>query len=289
MFRLAFCAVLSAMSLALLVVASVAPASAQDQRRPSHCIAIADAAPGLEYLHKASWSAPLPDAYSVRLHYIAHASFLIRTAGGLNAVTDFTGFIGSTEMIPDIVTMNHAHDTHWTPFPDPAITHVLRGWGETFGQGIDHHLDLGELLVRNVSTDIRSPFDDGVEPLGNSIFVFEVGGLCIGHLGHLHHVPSDEQFAALGRLDVLMAPVDGGMTLPLGDMMQVIRRLRSSVIIPMHWFSDFALDAFLTGMAEDFPIVRVGGPSMDVSLRNLPSRPTIYVLRPAWLRDQDAD
>jgi hypothetical protein len=68
--------------------------------------------------------------------------------------------------------------------------------------------------------------------------------------------------------------------------MQVIRRLKSSVIIPMHWFSDFALDAFLVGMSQDFPIERVGGSSLEVSLRSLPQRPTIYVLRPGWLRDE---
>lgn len=50
--------------------------NAQEQRRPSHCIAIADAAPGVKYLHKASWTDPIPD-YSVRIHYIAHASFMI--------------------------------------------------------------------------------------------------------------------------------------------------------------------------------------------------------------------
>ncbi len=66
------------------------------------------------------------------------------------------------------------------------------------------------MLVRNVSTDIRSQFG-GTEDRGNSIFVFEVAGLCIGHLGHLHHEPNDAQYAALGRLDVVMAPVDGAM------------------------------------------------------------------------------
>lgn len=264
----------------LLLVSLVAlPVSAQD-RRPSHCIAIADADPGLQYLHKASWREPVPE-YTVRLHYIAHASFLLQTPGGLNAVTDFTGFVGSADLIPDVVTMNHAHSTHWTAFPDPAIPHPLPGWGE-FGQGIDHHLDLGEMLVRNVSTDIRSQFS-GVEPKGNSIFVFEVAGLCIGHLGHLHHVPTDEQFAALGRLDVVMAPVDGGMTLPLGDMMQVLRRLKSSVVIPMHWFGDFTLQAFLVGMADVFDIQRPGGSSLEVSLRTLPDRPTIVVLQPQYL------
>ena len=264
--------------LALLLTTSIASAQ---ERRPSHCIAIADAAPGVEYIQKASWQAPPPD-FSVRLHYIAHASFLIQTPGGLNAVTDFTGFIGSAPMIPDVVTMNHAHDTHWTPFPDPAIPHVLPGWGAEFGEGIDHHLDLGEMLVRNVSTDIRSAFS-GSEPKGNSIFVFEVAGICVGHLGHLHHVPTDAQFAALGRLDVVMAPVDGGYTMPLPDMMQVLRRLKSSVVIPMHWFSRFSLDAFLLGMTDAFDIVQVGGPSIELSLPDLPKRPTIIVLEPEWL------
>jgi L-ascorbate metabolism protein UlaG (beta-lactamase superfamily) len=255
-------------------------ASAQD-RRASHCIAIADAAPGIEYVQKASWTDEVPE-FSVRLHYISHASFLLQTRGGLTAVTDFTGFIGSAPLIPDVVTMNHAHETHWTPNPDPAIPHVLRGWGP-FGEGIDHYLDLGEVLVRNVSTDIRSAFS-GIEENGNSIFIFEVEGLCIGHLGHLHHVPNDEQFAAIGRLDVVMVPVDGGMTLPLTEIMEVVDRLKSSIVIPMHWFSGYSLEAFLVGMADSFDIRVMNGPSMEVSLRDLPSRPTIMVLRPDFLR-----
>ncbi len=255
---------------------------AAQERRPSHCIAIADAAPGITYLHRASWQEPVPD-YSIRISYIAHASFLIQTQGGLNAVTDFTGFIGGAALIPDVVTMNHAHSTHWTAHPDPAIPHVLPGWGE-FGQGIEHYLDLGEMLVRNVSTDIRSAYS-GVEERGNSIFVFEVEGLCIGHLGHLHHVPSDEQFAALGRLDVVMAAVDGGTTMPLPEMIQVLKRLKSSVIIPMHWFSSFSLDRFLVDIRDDFPVRRDGVSDITVSLRTLPDRPTVVVLEPQYLID----
>lgn len=257
----------------------VPPASSQE-RRPSHCIAIADAAPGLRYVHKARWQEPVPE-FAVRLSYIAHASFLLQTPGGLNAVTDFTGFIGSADLIPDVVTMNHAHDTHWTAYPDPAIPHVLEGWGP-FGEGIVHHLDLGEVLIRNVSTDIRSQFG-GREDKGNSIFVFEAQGLCIGHLGHLHHVPTDEQFAALGRLDVVMAAVDGGTTMPLPDMIRVLKRLKSSIIVPMHWFSNYSLDAFLVGVADEFAIRRDGVSSIEVTLRSLPDRPTVVVLEPQYL------
>ena len=264
------------------VTALTASAQTDDTRRPSHCIAIADANPWMQYVHKASWTDPVPD-YSVRLHYISHASFLLQTQGGLNAVTDFTGFIGNTTLIPDVVTMNHAHDTHWTANPDPAIAHPLNGWGE-FGEGIDHYLDLGEMLVRNVSTDIRSGFG-GVEENGNSIFVFEVEGLCIGHLGHLHHEPNDEQYAALGRLDVLMVPVDGGFTMERAAMIRVIERLKSRIIIPMHWFSGMALTSFLNDVSDKFVILRDGRSSLEVSLATLPDRPTIIVLEPQWLSD----
>ena len=264
----------------ILVLSLILPgiAWAQD-RTPSHCIALAETTPGIEYLHKAS----LPEvaAENVHLHYIAHASFLIRSHGGLNIVTDYTGFTGTLPFIPDVVTMNHAHDSHWTAFPDPAIPHPLPGWGE-FGEGIEHHLDLGEVLVRNVSTDIRSAFS-GIETKGNSIFVFEMAGLCVGHLGHLHHAPDPAQYAALGRLDVVMAPVDGGYTLDQPTMISVLKRLKSSIVIPMHWFSEFALEDFLDGMRDEFSIVEVDGPSLTVSLDRLPARPTIMVLRPAYL------
>ncbi len=269
---------------ALILMASAAFAQDQ-QRRPSHCIAIADAAPGLEYLQKASWRAPIPE-YSVRIHYIAHAAFMIQTRGGLEAVTDYNGYIGNTTLIPDIVTMNHAHNTHWTSSVDPAIPHVLRGWGEEFGTGIDHHLDLGEMLIRNVSTDIRSSFG-GDEPQGNSIFIFEVEGLCIAHLGHLHHEPTNQQYAALGRADVLMVPVDGGYTLPLSAVENIVDRLKSSVVIPMHWFSGYALERFLEDVSDTFVIDRRATATLDISLRDLPSRPTVIVLQPQYLTDAE--
>ncbi len=269
-----------ALSLGLLAALAL-PVDAQS-RRPSHCIAIADAAPGMEYVQTASFRAPVAKG-RVRLHYIDHAMFLLATPGGLTAITDYSGWIGNVDFTPTVVTMNHAHETHFTSYPDPAIPHVLRGWGDAAGPA-DHHLDLDEMLVRNVPTDIRRGLG-GVEAGGNSIFVFEVEGLCIGHLGHLHHIPDDAQFAALGRLDVVMAPVDGGMTLDLPSMIDVLTRLRSSIVIPMHWFGESTLQAFLRGMEGTFEVVDTGGPALEVSLRDLPSRPRVVVLWPAALRE----
>ena len=245
------------------------------ERIPSHCLAFASQYPGVEVVALGGMADLETD--HVRLHFIGHSTYLLETEGGLTVATDYTGFVGG-DLLPDVVTMNRAHSSHYTNFPDPAIPHVLKGWGSGT-QPADHYLELDEILIRNVTTDIRSR-DGGSVKDGNSIFIFEVGGLCIGHLGHIHHEPSDEHYALLGRMDVVMVPVDGGRTLDTASMIRVMKRLKARVVLPMHWFGDGTLEFFLNGMRDEFEIDYTKGNSIDVSLRDLPRTPTIYVLRP---------
>lgn len=264
---------------ALAILAAMAlPATAQE-RTPSHCLAFAANDPPVI---RASANDTLVED-EVLLSYIAHSMYMIDTRGGLRAVTDYNGFIGATDKQPDVVTMNVGHSSHYTDFPDPRIPNVLRGWDPAGGVA-DHALDLGEMLVRNVTTDIRSGFT-GQIPDGNSIFIFEVAGLCIGHLGHLQHIPTDAQFARIGRLDVVMAAVDGGMTIDLPSMIKIMKRFRARVVLPMHWFGDGTLGAFLAGMQDDFDIVRLDGSSLKMSLDRLPGRPTVFVPRPRYVEE----
>ena len=263
---------------ALFAAALLALPAAAQERIPSHCIALAQGVPGVEVIHKASFGAPLVEG-RVRITYVDHATFLIETPGGLVAATDYTGYLGGADVVPDVVTMNNAHGTHWTDSPDPRTAHVLRGWGDGAGPA-EINLDLGEMLVRNVTTDQRSRDGEGIRRDANSIFVFEVAGLCIGHLGHLHQVPSPAQYAMIGRLDVVMVPVDGGYTMDSASMAGVVKRLRSSIVVPMHWFSGASLEAFLAEMDGAFPVVRAGTGSLEVALTDLPSEPTLLVLEP---------
>ncbi len=274
-------------------VAMAGPALAQEstiERPPSHCIAYVENTPDLkvirvkttEELHAADYRSAVPPEI-VRISYVDHSMFLLQTPGGLSAITDYSGFAGPADFVPDVVTMNHAHGTHWTAMPDPRIAHVLRGWNPDGDGPAEHHLDLGEMLVRNVPTDIRGRFGGPAEAYGNSIFVFEAAGLCIGHLGHLHHTPTPEQYAAIGRLDVVMAPVDGGLTLPLAEMIALLKHVRSAIIIPMHWFSMTSLETFLAGMEDEFRIELRNEPFIDVSLRGLPRQPTIIAMPPSLL------
>jgi Beta-lactamase superfamily domain len=261
------------MILALLPFACIA-----QERIPSHCIALAE---GPAQVTPAGFGDPLAEN-TVRVRYVDHSMYLLETPGGLIAATDYIGYLGVPDVLPDVVTMNNAHTTHWTGRPDPRIPHVLRGWPEG-GLPADHNVDLGEMLVRNVTTDRRARLGEAHGEESNSIFIFEVAGLCIGHLGHLHMIPTDSDFAAMGRLDVVMVPVDGGVTMRVADMAKVVRRLRSSVVLPMHWFSGASLELFLADMAAEFEVVRLDQPDIELSRDNLPSRPTIMVLQPAFL------
>ncbi|MEL6959216.1 MAG: MBL fold metallo-hydrolase [Pseudomonadota bacterium] len=265
-----------------------APVVAQD-RIPSHCIALSEVAPGSEYVHQATFrEAVQPE--EVRIIYIDHAMFLIQGQGGTDVVTDYAGFVGNVDWLPDVVTMNNAHSTHWTAFPDPDIPQALEGWADEDGARA-HYLEMGDMLIRNVHTDTRrGGFGDGtnITPNGNSIFVFEVAGLCIGHLGHLHQEPTDAQYAALGRVDVVMAAVDGGLTLDHPTLLRVMDRLRSSVVIPMHWFGRQTLDAFVAEMEESgYEVERPGAVPLTLSLSTLPSQPTVIVLEPRFLSETE--
>ena len=252
--------------LALLAVLFV-PAAPARAAAPSRCIAYAEGAPAIVPARAG--------AVSVDIEYVTHSTFRITTPEGIVVATDFAGYAGAGPA-PQVATMNHAHGTHYTDFPDPAIKHVLRGWNPAGGPA-EHHLHVGDLLVRNVPTDIRS-WEGLVERDGNSIFVFEVADLCIGHLGHLHHMPTDAQFARIGRLDIVFAAVDGGLTLDHPTMIAVLKKLRASLVVPMHYFGRDTLESFLAGMAAEFAIRVNEDADIAMSLTALPRRPTVLVL-----------
>jgi len=270
--------------LTLFAALGLATSALAQDRKPSHCIALAQA-PGLEFVQNAIFSEPLAD-FTIRLNYVAHSTFLIEAQDGTTIATDYAGTLGPTGLVPDVVTMNKAHSSHFTYTPDPRIPNVLTGWNPK-GGAIDHRLEVGEVLIRNVSTDILAGFGAVTEELANSIFVFEIAGLCVAHLGHLHHTPTEAQFAALGRMDVIMAPVDGGRTLDLPSMIATLKRARASVVIPMHWFSIGGLQRFLAGMADEFEIEIRDQNFLEVSLKTLPARPTVVALRPTYLVDPE--
>jgi len=214
-------------------------------------------------------------ADQVRISYIGHSTFLIESPQLVRIATDYNDYV-RPPVLPDIVTMNHAHTTHYTDSPDPGIKHVLRGWAEDEKPArID--VQYKDVRVRNVPTNIRS-WAGGTERHGNSIFIFETANLCIAHLGHLHHTLTQQQLNEIGRVDVVMVPVDGTLTLDLEGMVEVLRSLKAPLIIPMHYFSAYTLDRFLQRARQDWDVEIAEVPSVVVSKTSLPAKPKVLVL-----------
>ncbi len=211
--------------------------------------------------------------YDVTISYQGHSTYLIESPEGVKIATDFAGWL-TDPVTPDVVTMNQAHSSHFTQFPDPKIKIVLKGWGEG-GKPAEHHVMVGDVLIRNVTTDILR---FTTVPDGNSIFIFETGGLCIGHLGHLHHKLTEAHYTEIGRLDVVMIAVDGGLTISHLGAKEILSRLRSSVVLPMHVRSYGALGLFLSYLGDEFAVERLPKNRLTLSLRNLPKRPTVMIL-----------
>jgi L-ascorbate metabolism protein UlaG (beta-lactamase superfamily) len=239
----------------------------------SQCLAVAQSLPSVQYADFTPASTMPIGKEEVRITFAGHSTYVLETAAGVSIATDYNGWSAHVA-VPRIVTMNKAHSTHYTRNPDPRIEHVLRGWNPQGGPA-DHDVIVEDVYVRNVPTDIRA--HGAMEADGNSIFIFEVAGLCIGHLGHLHHALEDRHYAAIGRLDIVMVPVDGGLTLSHEGMSEITERLYSSIVLPMHRQGPYA-ERFITMMSESFAVDFRDEPSFTVSMKTLPSRPTIVVL-----------
>jgi L-ascorbate metabolism protein UlaG (beta-lactamase superfamily) len=214
----------------------------------------------------------------VRITYVGHSTFLIESPRLVRIATDYNDYV-KPRGLPDIITMNHAHSTHYTNNPDPDIKHVLRGWGPTPDRPARHDVQVQDVRVRNVPTNIRDWSGGGTERHGNSIFIFEIANMCIAHLGHLHHTLNQQQLNEIGRIDVVMVPVDGGATLDFDGMAEVLTALKAPLMIPMHYFSTYSLRSFVDKLGDKSVQVEFSeSASIVVSKTTLPTSPKLMVL-----------
>ena len=255
----------------------IAPAAAQNVPRSSECLAMSQTQPRATPVNFRLATAKVDE---VAITYAGHSTYYIDTPAGVRIATDYNG-VYRTGRLPDVVTMNRAHSTHYTLFPDPGIKHVFHGWNDD-GTPAQISERIDDVLIRNVTTDIRKYFgDDSNSEMikdGNSIFIFEVAGLCIGHLGHLHHKLDESHFAAIGRLDIVMVPIDGAYTMSLDGVSDITRRLRASVVLPMHRFMT-PLDEFMRRIGQQFAIDERTERTLMISRDLLPGTPTVIILQ----------
>ena len=212
----------------------------------------------------------------LRVTYRGHSSFLIETPGGASVFTDYNG-VHAPLYVPDIVTMNNSHTSHYTDHVDSKVRHVLRGWDPAGGVA-DHDVQWKDLRVFNVPTNLVE--FSGRRMNGNSIFVIQAAGLCLAHLGHLHHALNPEHVERMGRIDILFVPIDGGLTMSHDEAFHVIDRVSPRLVIPMHFQFPGSAEAFIARAERLYKVAAHDGATLEVGRGTLPAGTEVLFLRP---------
>lgn len=221
---------------------------------------------------------PAPSAVPqnhMRITFIGHSTFEIETPEGARAQTDYNDYVQGGRL-PHIVTMNNSHDSHFSYSPQKGIEHVLRGWDPKGGVA-KHNLMFRDLRVRNVPTNLVDR-GEGKLSNGNSMFVFEVAGLCAVHISHLHHYLSKNQLRALGLIDIAFAPIDGMWTMSHDELFRVLGDIKARMIIPMHFGSMGGVEAFIARAQKTWPVRKHPSNTITLSLRDMPKTPEVVFL-----------
>ena len=217
----------------------------------------------------------------MRLKWLGHSAFLLTASDGTRIVTDpyvpgsFNGDIqyGPIRETADAVTVSHHHQDHDGTAGLPGRPKVIEGSGS---------FKAGSVSI----TGVESFHDDnqGARRGRNTVFVFDADGLRVCHCGDLGHVLSDNQVAAIGKVDVLLVPVGGTFTVDAAGARRVAARLGARVTIPMHFKTDklsFGIDGvegFTRGQAN---VKRLNQTEVELGADKLPPSPETWVLEHA--------
>jgi L-ascorbate metabolism protein UlaG (beta-lactamase superfamily) len=187
-----------------------------------------------------------------KLTWYGQSCFLLETAAGTRVLMDpfgkAAGYPLPANLRADVVTISHEHPDHnnvrmstGTPHVIHGLTADKKGWARI------------EERFRDVSIRSVGVYHDdkrGAVRGLDTVFIFEVGGLRIAHLGDLGHTLDDDQLEAIGSVDVLLVPVGGATTIDAYQATRVIDQLHPRLmVVPMHYKTD-ALDLFLERKAN---------------------------------------
>jgi len=198
--------------------------------------------------------------------------FRIRGSQAIIITDPFPPGLGYTlgKQTADIVTVSHPHPSHSYDQGINSEHRLVKGPGE---------YEISGVLILGIGT-----YHDSVKGQSrgkNTIYLMEIDGVNVLHLGDLGHVLSDEQVEEIGNVDVLLLPVGGVSTINAAMAAEVIRKLEPKVVIPMHYKTEKTdrdlepVDNFLKemGLAQVEP-----RPKLNVSRSNLPLTTEVVVL-----------
>jgi L-ascorbate metabolism protein UlaG (beta-lactamase superfamily) len=239
----------------------------------------------------AAVAAAQPGPASVTLTYMGQSTFEMTTSAGLKVLIDPQTMtkndpVGGVE----VVTVSHEHPDHNAVQLATGSPTVIRGLAG--GDYVKVDQTIKGVRIRTVGT-FHDP-QQGGQRGKNAVFVFELPGLKVVHVGDLGHPLDAQQIAAIGPVDVLLIPVSGGPTIDPKTAVEVMGQLSAKVVIPMHYgmgkpaggaaggggrgFSLGTVDEFLKALDASTKVVQEGH-TLTLTSGKLPAGRTVMVMK----------
>jgi L-ascorbate metabolism protein UlaG (beta-lactamase superfamily) len=221
----------------------------------------------------------------MKITFYAHASFRLEAAG-FSVVTDpYTPGPSGSRFEPidepaDLVIMSsstdrfHSDPSHVRGNPTVVDALTLPPEGR----------EVAGLSIRAFPTMESLTFDFRRDPDANAMSLFTLGGIRVLHMGDVGNaLPSGQLKALAGQVDVMLALAGAHATIGLDDLDAAIEVIAPRIVIPMHYWHPRGVlkiepvDTFLARHSGE-AIVRVGGPSIELTPETLPAERQIVVL-----------
>jgi L-ascorbate metabolism protein UlaG (beta-lactamase superfamily) len=224
------------------------------RRRAAAAAAAGAAAAAALAFGLAADGAPQPVA---RLTWFGQSCFLLESAGGTRVVMDpipaGLGYTPPESLRADVITVSHEHGDHNNVALVTGKLRILRGLTPDKRGWMKIKEKVKDVEIRSVG--VYHDEEMGKKRGLNTVFVLEVGGMRVAHLGDLGHELTDQQLSDLGNIDVLLIPVGGFFTIDARQATRVVDQIRPRLlVIPMHYKTDVltikelaTVDAFLAG------------------------------------------
>jgi L-ascorbate metabolism protein UlaG (beta-lactamase superfamily) len=208
----------------------------------------------------------------VDITWLGLSCFRIRGSQAVIITDPFPPDLGYTlgKQTADIVTVSHPHPSHSYDQGINSEHRLVKGPGE---------YEISGVLILGIGT-----YHDSVKGQSrgkNTIYLMEIDGVNVLHLGDIGHVLSDDQVEEIGNVDVLLLPVGGVSTINAAMAAEVMRKLEPKVVIPMHYKTKKGsrdlepVENFLKEMGQTQVEPR---PKLNVSRSNLPLTTEVVVL-----------
>jgi L-ascorbate metabolism protein UlaG (beta-lactamase superfamily) len=210
------------------------------------------------------------------IQYFGHNYFLVTTAKGTRIVADplGPGWYPTPKVSADVVTVGKEtfnHNAVHIVGGNPLILRGLKDYGSGWNTVAT---TVKDTLIYNVPIHQNAAY---IERIHGSAFVYDLGVLCIAHLGDLSQRLNEQQIKAFGKIDVALTPIGGGATMGPDLAREVLGQLKPKIAIPMHYRDNqYLVRQFTTGLKTQ--VLR--GDTLTISKDALPPPTEIRVLQP---------